>query len=252
MRLSGKTAIITGAASGIGLAAAQIFSKEGAKVMLVDLSENALENAVQGLENAEYCVADVSKADQVQNFVIQTLAKFGRIDALFCNAGVAGENNFFWDCPEEKLDSVMNVNFKGVWRCMKAVVPTMIQQKSGSIIITSSVLGLSGLPKGFAYSSSKHAVVGLAKSAAGELGRLNIRVNTIHPGPVETPMVRSLETGISPKDGALGKDRLEKSIPMRRYATPEEVAKLALFLASDDSAYITGSEHRIDGGMRAV
>jgi 3alpha(or 20beta)-hydroxysteroid dehydrogenase len=147
---------------------------------------------------------------------------------------------------------MLDVHVKGSWLTMKHAMPELIKAGGGSIIITSSLAGLIGMPKGIAYSAAKHALVGVAKSAAAEAARYAVRVNTIHPGPVETDMVRMLEQGISPKNPEMGKEKLEKTIPLRRYATVDDIAKLALFLASNDSSYITGTEHRIDGGRLVI
>lgn len=249
-RLENKVAIITGGMKGIGFAAAELFVEQGAKVLLVDVEEAGLKEAVRKLDpsRAAYAVADVTDGAAVAGFVQKALDQFGKIDILFCNAGIGGEVNKLWEYSEEAFDQVMGVNVKGVWLSMKAAIPAMIRTGGGSILITSSVAGLLGSPKTFAYSASKHAVVGLMKSAAAELARHNIRVNTIHPGPIETDMVRGLEMVIS-DDLSMGKAFLERRIPFRRYGTAREVGELALFLASDESKYITGSTHRIDGGF---
>jgi len=254
MRLKDKVAIITGAGRGIGLATAKLFLQEGAKVTLADMDPGALrevERTLEGLPAAFVC-ANISDTDQVKSLVDKTVEAFGRLDIVFCNAGIGGKNHYFWDYPEDEFEIMLDVHVKGSWLTMKHAMPALIKSGGGSIIITSSLAGLIGMPKGIAYSAAKHALVGVAKSAAVEAARYGVRVNTIHPGPVETDMVRMLEAGISPKDPEMGKDRLEKMIPMRRYATVEDVANLALFLASDDSSYITGSEHRIDGGRLAT
>lgn len=248
-RLQDKVAIITGGMKGIGFAAAELFVEQGAQVMLVDIDEAQLQTAVAklGPERAAYAVTDVTDGKAVAACVQETVARFGKVDSLFCNAGIGGELNKIWEYSEDMYDQVMNVNVKGVWLCVREVVPEMMKT-GGSIMITSSVAGLIGSPKSFAYSASKHAVVGLMKSAAAELARYNIRVNTIHPGPTETDMVRGLEMSVS-KDTGVGKSFLERRIPFRRYGTAREVGELALFLASDESKYITGSTHRIDGGF---
>jgi NAD(P)-dependent dehydrogenase (short-subunit alcohol dehydrogenase family) len=254
MRLKNKVAIITGAGRGIGLATAKLFLQEGAKVTLSDIDMAALREAEHALvgQAAAYVCADVADTDQVKSLVDKTVEAFGQLDIVFCNAGIGGQQHFFWEYPEAEFEAMLDIHVKGSWLTMKHAMPALIKAGGGSIIVTSSLAGLVGMPKGIAYSAAKHALVGVAKSAAVEAARYQVRVNTIHPGPVETDMVRTLEAGISPKDPLLGRERLEKSIPMRRYATAEEVAQLALFLASDDSRYITGTEHRIDGGRLAV
>ncbi|WP_448520341.1 SDR family NAD(P)-dependent oxidoreductase [Rhodoflexus sp.] len=252
-RMKNKTILITGAARGIGFATAQLLAAEGAQVALTDINAEHLKEAMQllGTDNALYAKADVTKADEIKAVTEETLETFGKIDGVFCNAGIGGHSHNFWEYPSADFASVIEINLMGVLYTMQATMPALMKQ-GGSIVITSSVAGLAGMPKGAAYSASKHAVVGLAKSAAIEAARYRVRVNTIHPGPIETDMVRMLEQALSPKDAAKGKERLELAIPMRRYGTAEEVAHLAMFLLSDDSRYITGSEYRIDGGMRAV
>jgi NAD(P)-dependent dehydrogenase (short-subunit alcohol dehydrogenase family) len=252
-RLQGKVAVITGGMRGIGLAAAKAFLREGASVMLVDLDGEQLEQAVQqlGSERADYALADVTKAVQVQAFVDKTVARFGTIDVFFNNAGVGGLAGFLWEYSETEFDQIVDVNLKGVWLGLKYVIPEMAKSGGGSIIITSSVAGLKGMRRGVAYAASKHGVIGIMKTAALEAARFNIRVNSIHPGPIETDLVRDLERSIRPNNPEEGKHLLLGSIALRRYGTPEEVADLVVFLASDESRYITGAEHKIDGGLTA-
>ncbi len=252
-KLKDKVAIVTGGAYGIGLATVQLFLQEGAKVVMVDYSQKGLDKAKQLINSPaiSYFLADVSKADQVQDFVNHTLITFGKIDIVFCNAGIGGHHHFFWEYPDEDFEQVVNVNLKGVFYTMKYTTPPLIQNGGGSVIITSSVAGLLGMPKGIAYSATKHACVGLAKTAALELAKLGIRVNTIHPAWIETEMVSNLEKILNPDAPQEARNKLEKSVPMKRYGKPEEVAQLVLFLASDESKFITGSEHKIDGGMVA-
>ncbi|MCS7018855.1 MAG: SDR family NAD(P)-dependent oxidoreductase [Cytophagales bacterium] len=251
--MKNKTILITGAARGIGKATAQLLLAEGAQVALTDIDTEHLRDTMHqlGTDNALYAKADVTQLSEISAVVDETLETFGKIDGVFCNAGIGGAAHFFWEYPPAAFACVIEVNLMGVLYTMQAAMPSLMKQ-GGSILITSSIAGLAGMPKGAAYSASKHAVVGLAKSAAVEAARYGVRVNTIHPGPVETDMVRLLETAINPQDAAKGKERLKDAIPMRRYATAEEIAHLALFLLSDESRYITGAEYRIDGGMQAV
>lgn len=252
-RIKNKTILITGAARGIGLATAELLLAEGAQVALTDINADNLRDAMHrlGTDNALYAKADVTQKGEIQAIADEVLETFGKIDGVFCNAGIGGHSYNFWEYPAQDFASVIDINLMGVLYTMQVAMPALMKQ-GGSIVITSSVAGLAGMPKGAAYSASKHAVIGLAKSAAIEAARYGVRVNTIHPGPIETDMVRMLEQALSPKDAARGRERLEHAIPMRRYGTAEEVARLAMFLLSDDSRYITGTEHRIDGGMRAV
>lgn len=254
MRLKNKVAIITGGAGGIGLSTAKRFLNEGALgVMLVDINENALKKAVTMLnsEHVSYTVADVSNSKDVKKYVSQTIEQFGRIDILFLNAGIEGVVKPLTEYPEEIYDKVLAVNTKGVWLGMKYSFPELKKGGGGSVIITSSVAGIEGTPNVMAYVTSKHAVVGSMKVAALEGAEHNIRVNAIHPSPVDNRMMRSLEEGFAPGAGETAKSSFEQTIPLGRYASNDEIAKLAIFLASDESSFITGSSYSIDGGMTA-
>ena len=252
-RLKGKTAIITGAAGGIGKAAAELFMEEGCNVVAVDLEEEPLRSWSEGINSSQaaYCVADVSKPEDNQEMVGVAQSRFGGVDILLANAGVEGEVKSILDYDDDVYDRVMAVNVKGVWNGIRAVVPAMIQRGSGSIVITSSVAGLRGAPSIAPYSTSKHAVIGLMRSAAKEFARQNIRVNTVNPSPVETRMMRSLEQGMNPAAADQTKARIASSIPLGRYAQPREIAQAMLFLSSDDASWITGAVHAVDGGNTA-
>jgi NAD(P)-dependent dehydrogenase (short-subunit alcohol dehydrogenase family) len=248
-RLEGKVAIITGGAGSIGKITAQLFLEEGAKVVLVDLDEALLKKTIAELvsTNVIYCTADVTKAADVQRYVNETVKIFGKIDIFFNNAGIEGVVKPIIDYPEEIFDKVIAVNVKGIWLGNKYVLPQM--NDGGSIILTSSVAGLNGSANVSAYITGKHAVVGIMRSAAVEAAPRKIRVNSVHPSPVDNRMMRSLEEGFAPGKGAEVKKSLEATIPLGRYAEPVEIAKLVLFLASDDSRFITGTTQVIDGGM---
>ncbi|MFX0557895.1 SDR family NAD(P)-dependent oxidoreductase [Maribacter sp. CXY002] len=250
-RLTGKVAIITGGGGGIGFATAKLFLQEGAKVVIVDLNREVLENASQKLdhENLSYSIADVSKAKDTREFVKHTLDVYGKIDIFFANAGIEGSSEPIRDYKEDTFDKVINVNLKGVWLGCKCVIPKM--KDSGSVIITSSVAGLKGFAGLGAYVASKHAVIGLMKVAAIENAERKIRVNTIHPGPVNNEMMRRIEKDIDPKNPTAVIKEFESSTLFGRYAESMEIAQMALFLASDDSMYITGCTHVVDGGMLA-
>lgn len=254
MKLKNKVALITGGAGGIGLSTARKFLNEGALgVMLVDINEDALKKAVKSLgsDHADYCAADVSTVEGAKKYIKQTHDKFDRLDILFLNAGVEGVVKPLTEYPEDEYDKVMGVNVKGVWLGLKYGFPLMQKCGGGSVIITSSVAGMQGTPNVFAYVTSKHALVGSMKVAALEGAEHNIRVNTVHPAPVDNRMMRSLEEGFAPGDAENAKKGFEQSIPLGRYATNGEVANLVLFLASDESSYITGNCYSIDGGMTA-
>jgi short-subunit dehydrogenase len=184
--------------------------------------------------------------------VAATVARFGGIDVFFANAGIEGEVATIPEYSLEMYDRVMAVNVRGVWLGLRAVIPEMAKRGGGSIVITSSLAGLRGTPKLSAYTASKHAVVGLMKAAALECAQLKIRVNTINPAPIATRMIESLENQWSPGNAERMKSRMEHAVPLRRYGQPEEVANLVLFLASNESSYITGNTYPVDGGMCAA
>jgi NAD(P)-dependent dehydrogenase (short-subunit alcohol dehydrogenase family) len=249
-RLNDKTAVITGGAGSIGKTTAKLLLDEGAKVVLVDLKEEALQKAVKELgggENVVACSADVTKSEDVKNYVRKAVEAFGKIDVFFNNAGIEGVVKPITDYPDEIFDQVMAVNVRGVWLGCKYGLPEM--NDGGSMIITSSVSGINGSLDVSAYITSKHAVVGIMRAVALEAAPRKIRVNTIHPSPVDNRMMRSLEEGFSPGQATAAKRQLESTIPLGRYAEPSEIGKLVLWLASDDSQFITGTMQVIDGGL---
>lgn len=256
MQMQGKVALITGGAGGIGIATAKLLVKEGAKVALVDLKQDLLKKAVSeaGLSENDYLLieADVSKEADVQKYIKATKDKFGKIDVFFNNAGIEGKADLIVNQTAENIDKVFNVNLKGVFYGLKHVLAVMIEQKSGSVINTASVAGAIGFPGLSPYVATKHAVIGLTKTAAKEVATAGVRVNSIGPAPINTRMMRDIE-----KDMAAGsepeavKQQFTQSIPMGRYGEASEIAQLVLFLASDSSKFITGSYYNIDGGMLA-
>jgi len=250
-KLEKKVAIITGGAGSLGKTTAKLFLEEGAKVLLVDISESELEEIVSelGHENVAYCVADVSKAVDVEHYVHEAVKLFGKIDIFFNNAGIEGVVKPIIEYPEEVFDKVIAINVKGIWLGNKYVLPNM--NEGGSIILSSSVAGLLGFANLSAYVTSKHAVLGIMRATAIEAASLKIRVNSIHPSPVNNRMMRSIEEGASAGHGEEVKKQFEASIPLKRYAEPIEIAQLVLFLASDESQFITGTTQVIDGGMCA-
>ena len=248
-RLKGKVVVITGGTGGIGMASANLFLAQGAKVVLVDNNEEAIIEARTKLinNNVSYYRADVSKKEDTIRFLNHALETFGKIDIFFANAGIEGTSSPISEYPEDVFDKVVAVNLKGVWLGCQYIVPKM--EEGGSVIITSSVAGLKGFAGLGAYVATKHAVVGIMRVAAAENASRNIRVNTIHPGPVDNEMMRRIESDMSPDSPTAVKDGFTATVPFGRYATSIEVAELALFLASDESKYITGCTHLIDGGM---
>lgn len=252
-RLDGKVAIITGGAGGIGKAAGQRFVEEGADVLLVDLDEAALQQACAeiGSNKVSYFVADVTKADDNHAMVATATERYGGVDALLANAGIEGDVASILDYDEARFDQVMAVNVKGPFLGLKAAIPALSARGGGSVIITSSVAGVRGAPGVTPYVTSKHAVIGMMKSAAKELAGQNIRVNTVNPSPVDTRMMRSLEEGMAPGAAEQAKAAMEANIPLGRYAQPEDIANVMLFLVSDDASFVSGSVYMADGGSVA-
>lgn len=252
-RLENKVAVITGGAGGIGKAAARLFADEGANVLLVDLDETALQSACEeiGSNRVSYCTADVTSHEDNQRMIATAEERYGGVDILVANAGIEGDVAPIVDYDERRFDQVMAVNVKGPFLGLKAAIPAMAKRGGGSVVITSSITGVTGSPGVTPYSTSKHAVIGMAKSAAKECAAMNIRVNTVNPSPVETRMMRSLEAGFSPDDAEAARARIAAGIPLGRYGEPDDVARVMLFLASDDSSFVTGSVYMVDGGNTA-
>ncbi len=258
-RLEGKVVVITGATGGIGSAAARLFVEEGARVALVDLDEAALRETVRaiGEGSASYTVADVSHPEQTQAYVNAAVERWGGIDAMLANAGVEGELSPITEYPVDVFDKVMAVNVRGVWLGIKYAVPAMRERGGGSIVITSSTAGVSGTPEMSAYGVSKHAVIGLMRAAALECAPFGIRVNTVNPAPIETRMMRSIEEmRVAAMDDSkvtveATKRSIADRIPLQRYGEPEDVARLMLFLTSDESGFCTGGVYMVDGGRSA-
>ncbi len=255
MRLANKTVVLTGAGSGIGLAAVKLFAQEGAKLMLVGRNEAALASAVKaaGEGNAAYIVADVSKPEDNQRLIKTAEQKFGGIDAFIANAGVEGASASIVDYPLDAFDQVMAVNVRGVFLGLKYAIPALKKRAGGSIIITSSIGGIKARGQGnSAYIASKHAEIGLMRSASTECAPFNIRVNCVLPGPTDTRMIRNIEEGRSPGAPEKAREMIVAGLPLKRYGTAEEIANLMLFLASDESSICTGGVYMADGGLSAI
>jgi NAD(P)-dependent dehydrogenase (short-subunit alcohol dehydrogenase family) len=253
-RLQNKTALITGGASGIGQATALLFLAEGARVLIVDRDEGALENAVKAANSDKITSfsADLRDSSHIAAYSRHAEAHLGAIDIAVFNAGICGANMPLEDYPEALFDEVLAVNLKAAWLGLRAVVPGMKERKRGSIIFTSSIQGLAALPGTTAYTTSKHALVGMMKGAALELAPHKVRVNTIHPGYVATPMMDNIHKMVMPDAPHLFEAAIAETVPMQRYASADEIAKLILYLASDDSSYSTGACYAADGGILAA
>ena len=253
-RLEDKVVIVTGATGGIGEATVKLFIEEGANVLMVDLKEEDLISFSDKIDSNKlsYFEGDVSCLSDNQKAVDLAVERYGGLDIFISNAGISGDVKPITDYDENIFDQVMSINAKGPFLGLQAAIPSMHQRGGGSFIAISSVAGVMGASLLAPYVMSKHAVVGLIKSAAKECAEMNIRVNSVNPSPVETKMMRVLEDGVSMiNDEENPRGLFEESIPLGRYAEPEEVAKLLLFLSGDDSQFITGSVHMIDGGTTA-
>jgi NAD(P)-dependent dehydrogenase (short-subunit alcohol dehydrogenase family) len=252
----GKVALITGGGNGIGRAAALGFASRGARVMVVDRDAAAGE-ATAGIirqqgGDARFTPADVTKSADVQAYVTATLDAFGSIDCFHNNAGIEGSVAPTAEYDEEMFDRVMAVNVKGVFLGLRHVLPVMLKQRRGAVVNTASVAGLVASPGMPAYVASKHAVIGLTKTAAGEVARSGVRVNAVCPGPIDTRMIHALETMLNPTDPASVGTRYQSNIPLGRYGTAEEIANLVQFLCSDLATNITGAHYVADGGRTAT
>lgn len=252
-RFQNKTIVITGATGGIGAAMARRFAEEGANLVFADLDERALAAAATGFDPARtlICPTDVSVPAQVQNLVARTVERFGTLDGMMANAGIEGVVAPIVQLDPKDFDHVLAVNVRGAFLCMKYAAPPMLERGRGAIVVTSSIAGLIGSPGLSAYVSSKHAVMGLVKSAAIELAPRGIRVVAINPGPIENRMMRSIEEQAAPGAGEQVKRGFEAQVPLHRYGSNEEIAALAAFLASDEASYCTGAAFVADGGFTA-
>lgn len=251
MNFEGKVVLITGGGGGIGRASALAFAKAGAHVAVTDRDTEAGAETLRLVQalgaKALFIEADVTQAAAVETMVAQVVAHFGRLDCAFNNAGIEEEHMRLADCTEDTFDRIMGVNVKGVWLCMKYQLQQMLAQGGGSIVNTASVAGLVGAPKMSAYSASKHAVLGLTKSAAVEYGRKGIRVNAVCPGVIRTAMFdRVVEA--DPKMAA----SVSQLHPVGRIGEADEVAAVVLWLSSPAASFVTGMAHTVDGGLTSV
>jgi len=252
MEFKEKVVLITGAASGIGKAAAIAFAKEGAKLLISDRNEAAGKATEAELKKlgavVSFCTTDVSVFAEVEQLVQQTVNRYGQIDIAINNAGIPGASAKTADYPIDDFEKVMQVNTAGVFYGMKAQLPQMVKQGKGVIINTASIAGLKGLPNSIAYTASKHAVVGMTKTTAMEYGKQNIRVNAICPVFTVTPLfnpdlIEKVAPGIP--------EKLKANVPMKRFAEVQEQVDAMLWLASDKASFVTGVAFPVDGGLTA-
>ncbi len=250
-QLDGKVALITGGESGIGLATARLFVREGARVHLVGVQEDALAAAVEelGAEHARADVADVTDEDAVRTAVAAGSNHFGRLDVLVSNAGIAGATSPIVDYPADVFARTLAVHVTGAFHFLKHGLPRL--SDGGSVIIMSSITGLRGIPEISGYVAAKHGQVGLMRTAAKEVAGRRIRVNTLHPGPTATPFQDAIEMAATGLPQAEAAEAFDSMIPLGRHSTPDEIAAAALYLASDASAMVTATTFAIDGGLSA-
>lgn len=253
-----KVIIITGAAMGLGLAAAKELASRGASLMLVDYNEKVLSEAKDEI-NKEFpaakiitVVADVSSEEAVKNYVETTVKEFGRIDGLYNNAGIEGRQASITEYDINIFKKVIDINLMGVYYALRYVIPVMQKQQYGRIVNVASVGGIRGVLNQMPYVASKHAVSGMTKNAALEYGRDGIITNAIAPGAILTPMVAEAFKQVNPADPKAAEAEYAKANPTKRLGLPEEVAKVVAFLLSDDASYVNGQTLAIDGGQSNI
>jgi NAD(P)-dependent dehydrogenase (short-subunit alcohol dehydrogenase family) len=249
--LDGKIAIITGAGSGIGRATSKIFAREGARLVLADVVGEAVQETVNTVKQAggdAICVkTDVANWNDVEALVAKAVETYGRLDCAFNNAGIEGEAALTHKCSEANWNRVLAINLTGVWFCMKAEIAQILKQGGGGAIVnTSSIAGIAGSVGGPAYVAAKHGVAGLARAAALEYGKHNIRINAVCPGPIRTPMLGRL--ALLQRSGEEG---FARSDPLRRLGEPEEIGEAVAWLCSDRASFVTGLPMPVDGGYFA-
>ena len=253
--MTGMIVLITGAVGAIGMATAGLLAARGASIAAVDIvgaDFRPLREVIPDEGRLLVLEADVTDEAAFGAAVAATIGKFGTIDFFFNNAGIEGPVAPIPDFPTDGFRTVMDVNVTGIFLGLKLVIPVMAKAGHGSIINSSSVAGMTGSAGLCAYVASKHAVLGLTRAAAVEWGAKGIRVNCINPGPIESRMMASIEEGSSPGAAATVHDGFAATIPMKRYGTPDEVAGVVAFLASEDAAYVNGAAYAVDGGMTAA
>ena len=252
--VTGKTALITGAAAGIGRATALTFAAEGAIVVASDVDDAGGKETVAMIKKAGgkaiYVSADVSKPTDVKTLIAKTVAAYGRIDCAVNNAGIEGKITPFADQPEDNFDAIIGVNLKGTYLCLQAEIAAMLKSGGGAIVNLSSIAGLIGFPGLSPYVASKHGVIGLTKNAALEYAKAGIRVNAVCPGGIDTRMLDSLAEQAT-AGAQSSAEMMDPLHPMGRIGTPQEVADLIVWLCSPRAGFITGTAIPIDGGYVA-
>jgi NAD(P)-dependent dehydrogenase (short-subunit alcohol dehydrogenase family) len=252
MRLQGKVSIITGAGSGLGKEMAFLFAREGSSVVIAELQEEAGQGVAQRIEreggSALFLRTDITRASDAERMVEETLKAYGRIDVLVNNAGINPSRTPVHETSEEDWDRTLAVNLKGVFLCSKYVLPVMMKQRGGSIIHIASIVGAMGCSDRSAYAASKGGMIGLGRSMAVDYAPYGIRVNTLNPGFVETELTRFYFNKLREQDPKK-MERIIEHHPLGRLGRPEDVASAALFLASDESPWITGLDMGVDGGF---
>jgi 3alpha(or 20beta)-hydroxysteroid dehydrogenase len=255
-KLENKVAVITGGGSGIGAATARLFVDEGAQVLIVGRTEEKLKLTVKEIDSPDisYVCADVAEVEGTQRYLAEAVDRYGGIDVLVSNAGVEGPVQLTDDHSVEQFDEVMAINVRGVWLSYKYCLPELQRRGGGSVVLTASIAGIIGFPAMSAYIASKHAVIGLAQTFAQEAAGFNVRVNAVCPGMIDNDMFDALTRKFAPVAGASEAtltDLFEARVPMKRKGTSQEIASLNLFLAGNDSSYITGAAYVVDGGVTA-
>jgi NAD(P)-dependent dehydrogenase (short-subunit alcohol dehydrogenase family) len=249
--MDGKHCIITGGAGSVGLASAKALAGAGATLMLVDRDAAALEQSADsiGAKDTLVAVADISNTSEVQAFVKQAVDAWGKIDVVFANAGISGTNAAVTDFPEDIFDAVLDVNVRGTFLTLKHSIPHI--RDGGSIVVTSSIMGVRTRPGTVGYITSKHALIGMVRCVARELAGRNIRANIIAPGPLENEFQQTIEDRVSAAMGVNATEMLNNMIPLGRHGTAEEISRAVLFLASDQSSFTTGAVLMADGGWHS-
>ena len=254
IRLDGRVAVVTGAAGVIGAATMRLLAERGAKIVAVDRRQQDLQAAIREMPASAQALAvtaDVTREDDVAGYVRAAVDKFGTIDVFYNNAGVEGEIAPITRYSLEAFRKVIDVNVIGVFLGLKHVLPVMLKQNRGSIINTASIAGLIGSPEIAAYSASKHAVIGLTKSAALECTATGVRVNCVCPGLIDSRMLSAIIEGRNPSTAPVPENKIVERIPARRLGQASEVASIVAFLASDEASYVSGSAYTVDGGRIA-